>query len=484
MNNTTAEGAGRGRRLIGWLLFILIMSELASIYLNVEPARYITIACVLILPILGWRQLKIREFYLISICFLLAGAALVWFPSATDWMLEGLTRSAYLASFILLMALLREGALTSPSIVALGEYLTQQPPARRFVAVFSGGHFLSVMINLGSLSLFAPIIQRGVRARLAPGEEVDEIGLIRERRQISAAIRGFSWFLVWAPTAVTQAVMPTLMSGIDALYLISLGLCLVLVMLIVSWVEDTIRWWSFSRSRRESGIALMRQELPFPLVAFRNFATISFLLFGSSVLSSKWADVTIVSGVMLASPIIVVLWIAAQYEAGAQTSSRSKASVNRLNEITFTAMPGYFREAVFISCAGFIGTMGAHLVPVEQLAQVLDIAAAPGWLVLWCLTISVWLFGQLGLSPITMAVFLGSIVAKIPVLPVDITHAALAIAAGTAVCSTGAPFSAGAIMLSRATGYSAFTLTWRWNGTYTIAAIAVLALVYLGLEGV
>src|SRR3546814_8172124 len=82
--------------------------------------------------------------------------------------------------------------------------VTQQPPQWRFLAVFLGSHFFSVLINLGSLSLLAPIIQRGVRGDKLKREELDEIALVRERRQLSALLRGFAWFLVWAPTAVTQ----------------------------------------------------------------------------------------------------------------------------------------------------------------------------------------------------------------------------------------------------------------------------------------
>ena len=68
-------------------------------------------------------------------------------------------------------------------------------------------------------------------------------------------------------------------------------------------------------------------------------------------------------------------------------------------------------------------------------------------------------------------------------MPVDTTLSALAIAAGTAVCTTGAPFSSGAIMLARATGYSSLTLTWRWNGLYTIVVLAALAAIYAVLTG-
>ena len=145
-------------------------------------------------------------------------------------------------------------------------------------------------------------------------------------------------------------------------------------------------------------------------------------------------------------------------------------------------MPGYIREMFFVACAGFIGTLGAYLVPIEDIALAIGLENAPGWSVLLGISMTVWCFGQIGLSPITMAVFLGSLIAQIPVMPVDMTHAALAIAAGTAICTTGAPFSAGALMLSRATGHSPITLTWRWNGLFTFLSIGLLMVIYMYLE--
>ena len=186
---------------------------------------------------------------------------------------------------------------------------------------------------------------------------------------------------------------------------------------------------------------------------------------------------------MLTSPIVVCVWIYLQQLDEAPNQRRSNVA-DRLDEITFTSMPGYIREAMFIACAGFIGTLAAKLVPAADVATAIGLSNLDGWFVLWALTLSVLVFGQVGLSPITMAVFLGSMVAELPDLPVDITHAALAIAAGTAVCTTGAPFSSGALMLSRATGHSTFTLTWRWNGTYTLATMVVLGVYFWVLTSI
>ena len=54
----------------------------------------------------------------------------------------------------------------------------------------------------------------------------------------------------------------------------------------------------------------------------------------------------------------------------------------------------------------------------------------------------------------------------------------LAIAAGTAICTLGAPFASGTLMLARASGYTGVDLTLRWNLPYTVVSLAVLALVY------
>jgi hypothetical protein len=102
----------------------------------------------------------------------------------------------------------------------------------------------------------------------------------------------------------------------------------------------------------------------------------------------------------------------------------------------------------------------------------------PGWLFLSLLSLVVWIGGLVALSPITTAVFLGSLVTELGVLPVDPTSVVLAIAAGTAICTIGAPFASGTLMLARASGYSGVELTWKWNLPYILATMAVLAAVY------
>jgi hypothetical protein len=462
--------------LLGPWLVVLMGSELIALFAHSALADKVTTVLLLGLPVIAWRRLRLREGYLLGLCGTLLVLAWLYDPDPAGLVQRGLERSGFLAAFILLMGLLREGGITSPAVLQCGTYVTQQPPQWRFLAVFLGSHFFSVLINLGSMSLLAPIIQRGVRGDKLQREDLDEIALVRERRQLSALLRGFAWILVWAPTAVTQAVLPTLVPGVDAGRLLMIGLVLAGVMLLVSWAEDALRWWPLRRRLRSSGRLPQRQHLPLPRAALLRLAAVSALLFGLTLLFTKLGNVILVGGVMLAAPLVLVIWVALQQPPGGR--ARFDGTLQRLGAVTVIGLPSFLREAVSLGCAGFIGTLAAALVPSEQVAAVLSLDAMPGWVFLSLLSLFVWLGGQVALSPITTAVFLGSLVAELGAVPADATLVVLAIAAGTAICTLGAPFASGTLMLARASGYSGVELTWRWNLLYTFLSMVVLALVY------
>ena len=245
--------------------------------------------------------------------------------------------------------------------------------------------------------------------------------------------------------------------------------------------EDTLRWLPLRRRLLASGSFPTPEPMAFPNRAFRDLGLVCAALFGLTVVFKLAGSVTIVAGVMLAAPLILAGWIAAQ-QRNLGTGGAIAVTSARLREIGFVALPGGVREACSLAAAGYIGTLAAALVPIERLGLA-EIADLPAWLFLAALSILVWLGGQVALSPITMAVFLGSLVAVMPALPADPTLTALAIAAGTAICSTGAPFASGILMLARASGHSGATLAWRWNGVYTALATVVLVAVYFVLTG-
>jgi hypothetical protein len=63
------------------------------------------------------------------------------------------------------------------------------------------------------------------------------------------------------------------------------------------------------------------------------------------------------------------------------------------------------------------------------------------------------------------------------VAPADPTLLATAFALGWALNLTASPFGATGLVLSRVTGIPATTVTWRWNGPFTLIAYLIVAAV-------
>ena len=105
-----------------------------------------------------------REWFLLGVAGALSlGLALR--PGGMADLGDALASGAYFAAFILSMMLLREAAVTSASVLAVGAWMTRQPPGRRFVATWVGGHLAGILMNFGAVSLLAPLVQRGGAGR-------------------------------------------------------------------------------------------------------------------------------------------------------------------------------------------------------------------------------------------------------------------------------------------------------------------------------
>lgn len=455
--------------------------QLLFIYTESNLAFYAVTALVLSIPVLSVRSLRLREFYVLAASVMLVTLAFVSLNNPWEVVAKGLERAGFLANFILLMGVMRNAALTSPAILECGRYVTKQKPQRRFLGVMFGSHFFSSLLNLGALSLLVPIVQRGLRGDKNPDEPLDEITLIKERRQITAMLRGFAWFLIWAPTAVTQAVLPTLLTGVDMIRLMITGAIIAFVMMMVAWGEDMIRWRPLKKRLMAAGKYPAQVTPEFPAKAVLDFMTVVVVLISLSLLFKWLGQVNFISGVMLAAPVILVGWVYVQAPEGS-TKSRTAYVASRTKQLAQYDLPAGVREIVSFTAAGFIGTLAAYLIPTEYFSAALNIYSLPQWLVLLELTLCVWVAGQVGLSPVTMAVFLGSAVAEVQNLPIDVTWAALAIACGAAISTLGAPFAAGILMLSRVSGYEPSTLSWKWNLLYTSICFCVLAVFYVVLS--
>lgn len=443
-------------------MLALTACEMALLVGGAEWAAIPGRALALALTVLVMPRFALREWLLLGGALALS-LGLSMRPDGMEELTRALSSGAYFAAFILSMMLLREAAVTSASVLAVGAWLTRQPPGRRFTATWFGGHMAGILMNFGAVSLLAPLVQRGVRAEPAETEEDRRRVAVRERRQLSALIRGFSWVICWAPTTLTQAIILEAVPGLEYGPAIAAGLSLSALMLGLGWAEDRLRW---GRPRRAGG-----PPRPFPGRAALDLLAIYALLVLGALMVQQLIATSLPQALMTIAPVLLIGWVVAQARAGVIGGAG-----RRLSEIVSVSVPRLARDAYLLGVAGYIGITAAALAPVPAIARWTEQSGIPDWILLAALPALTVLGGQVALSPMMIVVFLAAVVSSLPVLPASPEIVGIALGAGWALSMTAAPNATGALLIAGATGIPSTVTTWRWNGVYSLAALGALTL--------
>ena len=416
-------------------------------------------------PLLG-----LRETYLLTLCTALTVAILAMPSVPAAAIAVALDQAAFLLAFILLLGLLHEAAATSPSVAACGTFLTRQPPGRRYYALYSGAGVMAVLFNIGVVSFLVPLIQRGI-ASATPG---DRLNSVRERRQVSALLRGFAWSVIWSPTAVAPLVVVELIPGIDRQRWIAVGVMLYLAIMVLGALEDRLRFRAFRPAAR-------REPAPFPLHAALMFLLACAWLFAMALAVVWLTGDSVVFGLMVACPAMLVGWIAVQTLGPSGPGAGQMRA--RLSQIALTNLPKAAPVAVTLACSGYVGRATAALIPAEALSRGLGLDAMPDFVLLSLLPVALSILSLLALSPIMMAVFFGSVFGSLNELPADPTLIALSISCGWALSMTFSPFATVVLLIDRVGDIRPTTLTWRWNLVFSLLAALALVPVFAMLTG-
>ena len=457
------RNVGMRDRLTAFAILTLMLCELSWLAFGWTPFRIMAFVSMVAVVPLSAHRLGIREAYLLTLCVTLT-TLIVWLhPEPLAAAYTALDQAAFLMAFILLVGLMQQAAMTSQAILECGMFLTKQRAGRRYFALFGGTHIMTQLFNLGVVSLLAPLIRRGT-------EGADALNPLRERRQLNAMLRGFAWGVVWSPTAVAPLVLATLLPDAKRGPWIAAGFVIAMVVMMVGYMEDRWQW----RAYRPSADSV---RPAFPARAYGDFAIVCAVLVVLTV-GAMWSfDGSVVFGLMVASPLILVGWLMVQKRGDTGEVG------TRLNEIAFGHLPAAAPLAVTLACSGYVGRAAAALIPAAEWADTLGLETWPGWLFLLSLSVGVAALSQFALSPIMMAVFFGSLIASVPVLPADVTWAALAISCGWALSMTISPFATVILMVAQSTGHTGREMAWKWNWRFSLLTVGVLALAFYFLAG-
>ena len=478
------DRTGLRRYVLSAAFLSLMVAELAWLLAGLQWAQFAgrAIAIAFLLFELRLAFARFRQAFLMVLAIGFSAWIMLAHGDPGATLAKALDQATYLMAFILLIGLLREGAQTSPAVVACGSYLTHQPPGRRYVSLHGGSHLLSVLINFGSISLLAPLVQRGVRAQLELGDALSDIWRVRERRQLCALYRGMAWVIAWAPTTITQAILPTVIPGIDAGRMVALGLLVAAITLALGWLEDRLRWWPLRRRLLARGEMQTLERPAFPVTAYRDFALVCLSLIALVIGIREVAEVPTVPALMLSCPIILIAWLLAQNrEAGASVAF--ERTRRRLGDIAGRSIPDFSIEVLTLGLAGYVGVAMAAIVPIDQVAEMLEQSPLPAWAFLVAIPTLMLAASQIGLTSITIGVIFGTVLGSLPVLPADPTLVALALSSGWALSMIGSPFSAICLLLARITGYSTGVIAHRWNLVYSLLSLLSFGVLFYVLAG-
>lgn len=441
---------------------VLLAGVLLERLTGVAFFQWLAFVGLLLVTITTLDRIGAREIYLLCLSALLT--LVVFQLTDTPWLMIqlGLKQGAVLMALIFLLAMLHETASRSPSVIAFGTYLTSQPPGRRFTALFWGANTISVMFNMGIISLMSPLVQRGVEQEALSENQRS----VSERRQLSAILRGVSWMVVWSPTAIAPIALLELLDGIDRQRWTLLGLGLTFLVFLIGWLEDYVR---FRSSQHTLSVTAPTVNLPWK--ALLNFLAATLWLVLIIVLVIRVSNESIVFGLMVACPILMFGWLFAQ--APEFTASGRENYLGKLHSIVRVRMPEMAPVAVTLACSGFIGRLSAGLVPAEQLAAALGVSLMPQYLLLFSIPVLMIIMSYLALSPIMLAVFFGSLFGALPTLPVDVTLLALSISVGWAMTMTWSPFATVVLLMAKMNNRSGIKLTMGWNWLFNILVLAM-----------
>lgn len=435
--------------------------------LHDRVAEFAAIVCYFVFALTAQRYFGLRERLLLAFAVVLTVGATIFHDSWTGLVERALDQATFLGAFMILLAMLREGAITSPSVLALGRYLTRQPPGRRYVAISIGGQFLGVVLNFGALSLLGPLIQRGARAG---GEVVPEVAAARERRQLSALARGFSWIIAWSPTSIAQALVIRLVTGAEHGRVIAMGVAISVFVLAAGWLEDRMVGVRIRARLSAAGQLPQTHAVPFPTADFGRFACVCLGLAGLSAAVMLATGSGVIPALMIAAPVVTSTWIWLQIRAVPDFRAQG---ARRTREIVLGSIPASCPEAMTLSIAGYAAIVATGVIDARTTAEMLGLTEVAPLAIYIAIVVIVPVLSNCALPPMFSATFLGSFLSATPDLGTDPDLVALSLIIGWALNLTASPFSATALVLGRVTGIPGTTLSWRWNGMFTALAYGI-----------
>ncbi|QPC43099.1 hypothetical protein HW532_10605 [Kaustia mangrovi] len=445
--------------LSGGAIVIVWAGVLLDALFAVPGAAAVAVAALAVYLVLQAPRLNRLAWVHLAVGAAAAGTVLATLDDPVSVLMEGLARSAFIASLFAALGMLREAAQISPTILRAGRMLVHQPPGRRYIAITAGSALFGAILNFGTVTLLGGMINQANTLQAAHGQE--DVRLVRQQRMLTALLRGFATIMFWCPLTVAFAVVTATIPGADWPPLVMWGGLTTICVMAIGWTIDRL--------------TMPRRRLPVEADPFRfsRLAPLIGLIAAVFVLAFSIEETTsgqLIHGVILIVPLIAVIWLVAGHEV---------AGARRLAHYLVSDVPGQRQEVAILGNAAFLGTAVAALVPPTALEALIG----PGSVAPVLLpVIALWLVvgaGQIGANPLLTATVIATLVANAPTLDYEATAMGLALVMGWSLTVGSSPAAAATMIIGRFSNHSAAYIAHRWNGLHTAVSLLFCSVILM-----
>ncbi|UTW12594.1 hypothetical protein [Marinobacterium rhizophilum] len=384
---------------------------------------------------------------------------------------EGGAKACLFASFLGAIGMLRQAAEGSSLVARVGDLLIRVRPLWRYPLLCGGGQLLSGFLAAGALNILCTAVYRGNdRIGHSQGAALQQL---RQRRMITALLRGHCMAQCWAPTSLFVVLLLALIPELQPSRLLPYSAGMALLALGLGWGLDQLgsRRLAVSAVARSALLEFQADKPPlWPLVLplLLLFSTLCGLTFGLA----RWLDINFVQALVIAFPLFAMGWTLLQCPGDAAPQGARQ----RLGRLWLEGFPGQGNEIALMGSSVFLGVLVARQIDPGAILALIDAGGlAPAILVSLCAW-SIPLLGLLGVNPTVSVTILASlsdalVTAGIPLLPFAVTIlGAWCISAGVS------PIAQPVLIVARSIRRHAGVVGPRWNGLYSLVAMLALTL--------
>ena len=376
--------------------------------------------------------------------------------------LAGFRAAAFFAALFAVTGLLRGAAEGSPLIRRAGTHLIRQPSGLRYGALTFGANLFGLLLSFGSLQLLGAMVQGAERDAGTAGEERAR----RERRALTAILRGFANSPTWSPFSISLALGLTYAPGATWQALLPVAFATGMALLLLGCAFDALAGpGAAPPGAGQAGSWWVQVE----------FVALVGVMFFAVWAAEVALAIRLIDAVVLMLPVLAFGWLVIQ-RLGHGPGPALRGAARRLGGQVVEAFPGFRTEVTILVSAALAGTLVAAALPADAIADAMRAAALPGALVPVLVLLLVVGGGLAGLNPVVTVTIVGAALPAPAALGADPVAVAAAYMAGWGLAVGSSPFALTTLIVGRMAGESGARVGLGWNGRYTAAGIALVAL--------